>query len=54
MNSVFLVDESNEHAISAMMKIAKASKPGAMIPLTHKEFEAIKYGHFLLQLPMVR
>ncbi len=37
----FIVDESNQEAKGLMIKICKQAQPGAVIFVTHEEFECL-------------
>lgn len=50
---IYAVDRDNADAWGAMLAILQANpKPGSVIPLTAKQFEALKSGVLVLQLPM--
>ena len=42
--AIYVVDRDNEAAWSVMRKIADNCKPGAVIPVTAEEFEALRDG----------
>ena len=43
--TMWVVDETDKHAMSAVMKICKEARPGAVIRLTNEEFKAMKNLH---------
>lgn len=49
--AVYVVDRDNEAAWSLMRKLCEHSKPGAVIPVTHEEFEVLRDGVIVLMPP---
>lgn len=48
---VYAINRDDDAAWSCMMKIIKNPRPGAIIPLTQEEFDALKESVLVLQLP---
>lgn len=44
---IFIVNEGSKAAMTAAVKIASQAKPGAVIPLTPAEFEAVCSGNMV-------
>lgn len=49
--AIYVVDRDNDAAWSVMRKIADTCKPGAVIPVTAAEFEALRDGVIVLIPP---
>lgn len=43
--AMYVVNHDEPHIMSAMEKIAEHAKPGAIIPLSKEEFQAITSGN---------
>lgn len=50
----YAVNRNDEAAWNCMMKIIKNPKPGAVIPLTQEEFDALKESVLVLCLPAMK